>query len=193
MRQRPVGLLPLLAVMVAGCATLPPQPVANPTRVSQPMVVVDIDGTLTPAVMAVDEVRPAAAEVLTAYVAKGYGLIYLTARNPMAQAGLPDWLRRMGFPPGPLHVAQTSAERDQVARFKAGWLQSYVQRGWQPAWAYGDSSSDFEAYAMAGFTRDQVFALRRRGDADCQPGRYARCLEGWEPHRSFVARLPTVR
>lgn len=185
--------LAVVLIALAGCTQLPPQDVPGPRQPGQPLVVVDIDGTLTPAVLAVSEARPAAAEVLRALVDKGYGLAYLTAREPLAQGGLPDWLRREGFPAGPLHVAQTGAERADPASFKARWLAVYADRGWRMAWAWGDSTSDFEAYARAGFAREQVFALRRRGDDGCQSGVYARCLSGWEEVRAFVAGLAPVR
>lgn len=185
--------LATLLIALGACAQLPPQDVPGPRQPGQPLVVVDIDGTLTPSVLAVGEARPAAAEVLRMLVDKGYGLAYLTAREPFAQGDLPDWLRREGFPPAPLHVAQTGAERADPASFKARWLAVYAQRGWRMAWAWGDSTSDFEAYARAGFAREQVFALRRRGDAECQGGAYARCLNGWDEVRGFVAGLPSGR
>lgn len=198
MRWRPpclqhVLMSALVCAWASGCAQLPAQAVPAPPKAQQPLVVVDIDGTLTPAVLAAHEARPAAAEVLAAYVAKGYGLAYITARTPLAQAGLPGWLSRMGFPAAALHVAQSAAERADVAGFKAGVIRAYAQRGWRLAWAYGDSTTDFDAYAQAGFAREQVFALRRRGDTHCQPGTYAQCLDGWEPLRQPVAQLPDAR
>lgn len=186
--------LVVLALLALGaCTQLPPQDVPRPVRDGQPLVVVDIDGTLTPDVLAFTQARPAAAELLRVLVSKGYGLAYLTAREPLAQAGLRDWLQTEGFPAGPLHVAQSAAERADPASFKARWLAVYADRGWRLSWAYGDSSSDFEAYAKVGFAREQVFALRRRGDTDCQPGSYARCLVGWDDHRRFIEALPEAR
>lgn len=187
------SLVALVVLALGACTQLPPQEVPGPARAGQPLVVVDIDGTLTPDVLAVTQARPAAAELLRVLVSKGYGLAYLTAREPLAQAGLPGWLQREGFPAGPVHVAQSSAERADPASFKARWLAVYTDRGWRLSWAYGDSTSDFVAYAKAGLAREQVFALRRRGDADCQPGSYARCLAGWEDHRRFIESLPEAR
>lgn len=187
------GRLLATPFLLMGCATLPPAPVPAPARPSQGLVVLDIDGTLTADVISMDDVRPGAADVLSAYVAKGYGLVYITARVPLAQAGLPEWLARAGFLSAPLHVAQSSGERADPAAFKAALLAKYAARGWRLAWAYGDSSSDFAAYASAGLAPRQVFALRRRGDRACQPGAWAACLDDWVAHRIFVAGLPDDR
>lgn len=45
--------------------------------------------------------------------------------------------------------------------------------------AYGDSSTDFEAYADVGIKKDQVFALQRIGETSCQPGIWAKCFSSW--------------
>lgn len=178
----------IVAAWIAACTTLPPHPVPAPEKPGQPLVAVDIDGTLTPRDLAFTEVREGAAEALRLYAGKGYRIVYLTARVPVAQAGLPAWLQRHGFPAGPLHVAQTADERAHIERFKAEVLQAYRQRGWRLADAYGDSSTDFAAYASAGFGRERVFALRRQGDEGCQPGAYSRCLDGWTDQLGWIAR-----
>jgi predicted mannosyl-3-phosphoglycerate phosphatase (HAD superfamily) len=147
---------------------------------------VDIDGTLTPHALAVFEARPDAATALREYSGKGYRIVYLTARVPLFQAGLPGWLQQNGFPDGSLHVAQTSEERDQVDQFKARILDEYVRSGWQLAYAYGDSSTDFLAYASAGISRVRVFALVRRWSEDCQVGVYRACLQDWTEHLPYI-------
>ena len=65
----------------AGCAQLPARPVPPPTMAGEALVVFDIDGTLTPAVAAVFQVRPDAAAAVRAYAAKGYRIIYLSTRT----------------------------------------------------------------------------------------------------------------
>jgi phosphatidate phosphatase PAH1 len=184
----------LIALMLWSCAQIPPAEVPVPAHNRWQAVVLDIDGTLTPKVVSVSEARPGAAHALNAYAAKGYTIVYLTARNPLFQAGLPDWLEQEGFPPGHLHVAQTAAERTQADVFKARILNEYVQRGWRLAYAYGDSSTDFRAYAGAGIPQERVFALRRRGSQECQSGAYRLCLDGWSEHLTFIGRdVPGVR
>lgn len=180
--------------LLAACAGLPPNPVPEPDHARQGLVVVDIDGTLTPRDSAFIEVREGAAQVLAAYRRKGYTVVYLSVRVPLLQHDLPDWLQRHGFPDGPLHVAQSAGERAQPDRFKAEVLRVYVTRGWRLAYAYGDSSTDFAAYASAGLRAEQVHALRRRGEANCEPGAYAQCLDGWVEHLVAVERtVPLAR
>ena len=77
--------------------------------------------------------------------------------------------------------------RDTVV---ARLLAAYVRQGWRLAWAYGDSSTDFEAYAQAGVPKERVYALKRRGDDQCQPGAWQACLDGWEPHLAAIDALP---
>ena len=185
--MRHLALL-IIALSVWGCATIPQVEVASPSPSQGQAVVLDIDGTLTPQNMAVYEPRPGAAEAIRALSAKGYKIIYLSTRIPLFQAGLPNWLRQNGFPEGSLHVAQSGVERDQADKFKARVLAAYLQRGWRLAYAYGDSSTDFTAYAEAGIPRERVFGLKRRGSKDCQPGIYLTCLDGWTEHLPYIER-----
>lgn len=181
-------------VLAAGCATLSPADVPASPQPQRPIVVLDIDGTLTPYNLHVFEVRPGAAQVLQAYAGKGYQIVYVTTRVPPMQAMLPGWLGKGGFPPGPLHVAQSAAERADAAGFKAAVLARYQAAGWRLAYAYGDSPSDFAAYARAGFPSARVFALQRRYAQTCEAGVYGRCLPGWTEHLPFVEHeVPRLR
>ncbi|EHR70946.1 LNS2 (Lipin/Ned1/Smp2) [Burkholderiales bacterium JOSHI_001] len=175
-------------MFIAGCAAIPPAAVAPSPAQRNQVLVLDIDGTLTPHNLYVLEVRPAAPQVVQAYADKGYTIVYLTTRLPLYQSMLPDWLARQGFPAGPLHAAQSAAEREDAATFKAGVLARYRAAGWQLAYAYGDSASDFEAYSRAGLPPERVFALKRRFAETCTAGLYRSCLEGWVEHLPFVER-----
>ena len=182
-------IVPLvIALSLWACAQIPPMKVPMASQSQRQAVVVDIDGTLTPQVVSICQARPGAADGLRTFAAKGYKIVYVTARNPLFQAGLPAWLRHNGFPKGSLHVAQTHDERSHVAKFKARILDDYVQRGWTLAYAYGDSPTDFRAYGGAGIPREHIFALRRRDDEGCQGGIYHRCLNGWREHLPFIER-----
>jgi phosphatidate phosphatase PAH1 len=180
--------------LLAGCAQLPPAEVPDAPESGARAAVFDVDGTLTPSVLAVFETRPAAAEAVTAYSNKGYKIIYLSTRIPGFQTDLPAWLQRNGFPEGTIHFAQTDDERDHPADYKSGILASYVKKGWQLAYAYGDSSTDFRAYANAGIPREHVFALKRRGQETCMEGVYHQCPDGWEQNLQFVEQqVPVVQ
>ena len=183
----------VIALSLWACAQIPPMQVPMASQSQNQAVVVDIDGTLTPQVISICQARPAAAGALRAFAAKGYKIVYVTARNPLFQAGLPDWLQRNGFPEGSLHVAQTPEERSHVTKFKAKILDNYVHHNWHLAYAYGDSSTDFCAYLSVGIPKKHIFALRRRGDESCQDGVYHSCLGGWKEHLPFIEReVPKV-
>lgn len=185
--MRHLALL-ITALSVCGCDQLPQVEVPSRSASHGQAVVLDIGGTLTPQNPAVYEPLPGAAEAIRALSAKGYKIIYLSTRIPLFQAGLPHWLRQNGFPDGSLHVAQAAVERDQAVRFKARVLAAYVKRGWRLAYAYGDSSTDFTAYAGAGIPKERVFGLNRRDSKDCQPGIYRACLDGWTEHLPYIER-----
>lgn len=174
-------------MLLGGCAHLPPMVVPQAAAGAPGIVVFDIDGTLTPTVARIFSVRPDASAVARLYAGRGHRIVYLTARAPVLQGMLRAFLSRNGFPPGDLLAPKDRAEHTAPADFKASALARYRAHGWDIAAAYGDSSSDFDAYARAGIPRERVFALRRAGAAHCQPGAWAACLPGWESLRQALS------
>lgn len=189
-----IALSVTASVFATGCAQLPPVPIPDPSPQVQQVVVLDIDGTLTPHNLSVFEARPDAEEVVKAYVDKGYKIVYVTTRIPGLQSGLAQWLKEHNFPSDPVHIAQTTEERKRPAAFKATILRGYTDKGWQLAYAYGDSSTDFLAYMSAGIPKERIFALKRQGSEDCEGGGFATCLEDWTAHIDYVKReVPNLR
>ena len=177
----------LIVVMIlVGCTNLPPVEVAVPPTPQARAVVFDIDGTLTPDVLAILEVRPDAAKAVGMYSRKGYSVIYLSTRASLFQTGIPEWLKKNGFPAGSIHVAQTHADRQHPDTYKSRIMKDYQSKGWKLVGGYGDSSTDFDAYADVGIPRAWVFALLRRGKSSCEPGVWEACLNGWAEHLSFI-------
>ena len=187
-------VLILSTAVLYGCTEQsPPAEVPNIHSPQEMAVVFDIDGTLTPKVHAVRTVRPDAAVVASALAGKGYRIIYLSARVKALSSGIPAWLRENGFPDGIIRVAETAQERRHPATFKAGVLSELIEQGWTVRYAYGDSSTDFEAYAAVGIPRERVFALQREGKNACQPGEWITCLVGWTEHLDFIGQsVPPV-
>lgn len=173
-----------LAALLAACAHLPAVVIPQAVPASSRLVVFDIDGTLTPTVARIFTARPDASNVARLYAQRGYRIVYLTARAPALQGTLRRFLSHHAFPAGDLLAPNSRAEYRAPAAFKARVLEGYRARGWEIAAAYGDSSSDFEAYAKVGVPRERVFALRRVGAAACQPGAWIACLPGWEQRRA---------
>lgn len=185
MRKLAISLLILLC---AGC-TLTPHEVEPPPADNNLAVVFDIDGTLTPRVYAIGDTREGAAAAVQAYADAGYRIIYLSARTPLFQWRIPGWLEKNGFPQGPIHVTETRAQRVDHAAFKQEVLDEYRANGWMLVAAYGDSSTDFHAYANAGIAADRVFALRREGADACEPGAWAECFANWREQMGIIEDL----
>ena len=186
-------LYSFFALSLLGCSHVPPAQIPIPTNNKVSVVVSNIDGTLTPKPLYVYSVRPDAAKAINALSEKGYKVIYISARIPLFQSGLPKWLRDNGFPEGILHVAQTDEERDHPEAFKARVLNEYARNGWQLEYAYGDSSTDFAAYAAAGIPKERVFALKRRGLENCEKGIYEACLDGWTEYLPYINKVVVTK
>jgi phosphatidate phosphatase PAH1 len=180
-----LSLALILILVISGCAlkpdAIPPAPYAQAQA-----VVFDIDGTLTPDVMSIYSVRPEAAKAIRLYAEKGFTVIYLSARTKLFQSNIPGWLKKYDFPDGPIHVPETRADAGNHAAFKTRILKAYQDKGWILAYAYGDSTTDFEAYAAVGIPKAHIFALQRKDDTLCQPGSWNTCLKNWGEQLNFI-------
>jgi hypothetical protein len=190
--QRMRNLCLAAVLVLAGCAQIPYAEVLNPPRPEAPVVVTDIDGTLTNTIWATNEVRVGAAEVLQAFAREGFTIVYLSTRVPWLQQQLPLWLSENGFPAGALHVAQNASERNDPRAYKAQILEAYRSRGWKLEYAYGDSETDFLAYQDARIPIDHVYGIQRVNESTCQPGPFSMCLKRWTDYRRTI-KLDAVR
>lgn len=177
-----------LMVMLCSSCVQPSADIPNATQKQAQVVVFDIDGTLTPRPLEFWEARRDAAKVVHFYADKGYKIIYLSARITILQANIPNWLKENGFPEGSVHITETTEDKKDHARFKTRILQDYLAHGWKVRFAYGDSTTDFDAYAAVGIPKEHVFALRRAGESFCQPGAWKTCLNGWTEHFDSIAK-----
>ena len=190
-RTGPLWWIPvILAVSFTGCA-ITPDPIEPPPRPEASAVVFDIDGTLTPDVEAIFGVREGAAESVGHYADADVRVVYLSARIAMFQFLIPGWLEEEGFPEGNLQVTESSDQREDVARFKQSVLEAFMDQGWKFVAGYGDSSTDFNAYADAGIPTDRIYALKRRGEERCQPGPWVACFGSWTELRDSVIGIAT--
>ncbi len=130
-------------------------------------VVMDIDGTLTSndgelINQLVDEtyvpaMKTAADLLAQTWAAKGYQLVYLTARPHELDIETRGWLDLLGFPAGAL-ITENGGE--QADEYKTLWLQRLIQTfGWVPVAAYGNADTDITAYANAGIALDRTFII----------------------------------
>lgn len=183
----------LITAFCAGCALTPDQIQKAPLLPNQ-AIVFDIDGTLTPTPAAISIAREDAANAVRLYADKGYKIIYLSARIPLFQAGIPKWLKENDFPEGSIHVP-TAEDSSNHAIFKVNILRQYKENGWVFKAAYGDSGTDFEAYNdnSVRIEEDNVFALLREGNTSCEMedkenGRkgWKKCLASWTEHMGEI-------
>ena len=132
-----------------------------------PIVVCDVDGTLTASENAiVGEVlwhgdvgaRPGAAGALQELSARGYQPVYLTARSRTYTELTRRWLDTHGFPRGPMILqpgltlpgsAAVTAKTRALARLRATGLRIAV--------GIGNRASDVSAYATAGLSADRIW------------------------------------
>jgi hypothetical protein len=174
-----------LTLLSIGCAHKSDSLFDPPTSQSL-AVVFDIDGTLTPGVYRISEARKGAVDAVRIFAEKGYKIIYLSHRGRVFQGNLLNWFQSNDFPAGGIHVPQTAEdERDAVA-YKIRILREYQDRGWQLKFAFGDSTTDFIAYREVKIPNENIFALRRENQPDCQWGSTTRCINGWTDHLKVI-------
>ncbi len=178
----------LMVMLCTSCALAPFEIQKAPLKPDQ-AVVFDIDGTLTPSLLAIYTAREDASKAVCVFADAGYKIIYLSARIQLFQSGIPSWLKENHFPEGSIIVPQTDEDSSDHTAFKKRVLYAYKKNRWTFVAAYGDSSTDFDAYTEVGISEDRVFALRRKGETSCEPGRWKQCLSGWTEHISFITNL----
>jgi len=139
------------------------------------VVITDIDGTLTASdnellleltdATYVPKPMAGADAMAKAWAAKGYPIIYLTARPHILQGETRGWLRDLGFPPGPLITASTLGV--EPAGYKTVWGQRMLADfGWIAVAAYGNADTDIAAYAGAGIPKDVTFIVGSLAGSD---------------------------
>jgi hypothetical protein len=141
------------------------------------------DGSYTPAMM------KAAAPLMQAWAAKGYLVVYLTARLHLFRSETRQWLRELRFPPGPVI---TSGGTLDAGPYKAVWLHRMIDRfGWVVVAAYGNADSDIAAYQDAAIAKSRTFMI---GEAAGRSGTVAISDNDFTQHlMTFVAAQPSQR
>ena len=133
-------------------------------------IVTDIDGTLTTAdteltLQLIDLThdpaqKTGAAAMVQAWAAKGYAVVYLSARGHRMRAETRPWLDKHGYPTGLLLTADDLVFGETARKHKRIWVDRlHNVLGWQAAAAYGNADSDFHAYADAGLDKSRTFII----------------------------------
>lgn len=155
------------------------------------VVVFDIDGTLTSDTLSPTP-HPGAVDAVKAYKAKGYAVVYVTARwAPVQGLATRAWLAFYGFPDLPLYMSSSLLLTDSATvKYKTDTLKKLELGAPEVAYAYGDSSTDFTAYANVAVPQSHVYALKRASSSSCETGAWNACLPNYTGHIAFINALP---
>lgn len=140
-------------------------------------VVSDVDGTLTESENAEllvllngpsPAVQPGAPEALSALAARGYKILYLTARPGWLTTRTHEWVDEVGLPPGLVHTTFTftGALNAAAATFKREELAALTETIGRPIdFGIGNRESDATAYVEAGIVAEHRLLYQLDGDA----------------------------
>jgi hypothetical protein len=137
----------------------------------------DIDGTMTSSDSElfmqifdgshVPEAYPSAVELTLAHAQKGWLVVYLTGRPYWLSGKTREWLADLSFSQGPLHVTDSNEEAlptdDGVRAFKQAWIEALLAEGYVIDYAYGNATTDIDAYLGAGIPADDVWIIGENG------------------------------
>ncbi|NVB78018.1 MAG: hypothetical protein HOV81_06440 [Kofleriaceae bacterium] len=131
-----------------------------------PVVVADVDGTLTesenayPTWLALGgdvAAHPDAPAALAAAASRGALIVYVTARGDRFTQDTRDWFAAKGFPKGPLKMptAIVTLPGDETIALKTELLMSLS--AFELSAGVGNRASDIAAYGNAGLSPDRIF------------------------------------
>lgn len=137
---------------------------------STQVIITDIDGTLT---LSDDELfkqiddeaytpveNGSASILMNTWADKGYQVVYLTARPHAFRTETRGWLGDLDYPLGPVITANELVFGDSARQYKRAWVNRVVnQLGWQVVAAYGNATSDIDAYEDAGIPKNVTFIV----------------------------------
>jgi hypothetical protein len=167
-----------------------------------PAALFDIDGTLTTGdgqlikeVVGGDaSVRPGAVEVVRQHVAAGHMPIYMSGRSYNLRELTRDWLRKNGFPRGPLittrKLGQAMPTTGGVGRFKLETIDVMTGGvGVAIRFAYGNASTDVCAYAQAGLPPARTYIIGKHAGDACAGYPPTNGLADYRDHLGPLAKL----
>lgn len=163
-----------------------------------PLFVADVDGTLTTSETeeffdllsgTLPAVQPGAPAALQALAAKGYHPVYITARPEFLGTRTQQFVHDRGLPPGIVHTTLNydGALGDAAIAYKLGELQALAVRGLVPSWAFGNTSSDADAYDMAG-----IEPVAQRVFLQYDDAHGGRRIESWDELVAELEALPDL-
>jgi phosphatidate phosphatase PAH1 len=131
------------------------------------VVITDVDGTLTTEdgelIKELQDgtyaaaMKGAADRLLQTWAAKGYAIVYITARPHLFRAETRAWLSGKAMPAG---AVITAKEIGDASAYKTLWLERMkTELGWNIVAAYGNADTDISAYNNAGIPKAATFII----------------------------------
>jgi hypothetical protein len=168
---------------------------------SAPLVASDVDGTLTSSENAFPEslvtggepdAQPGAGDAYNASVAKGYPVVYVTARGNRFTADTRQWLADKGFPRGPLRLADSflTLPGQDTIDYKTQTLTA-LANGLTLFAGVGNRDSDISAYTAAGVAADHIFIKLPEYQGECQADLDAGKAIGFPDYTAWAAQYVT--
>lgn len=165
-----------------------------------PLVVTDIDGTLTSSESAFLETialgiepgaRPGAARAFVAATAAGRQLVYATARGNQYTTATRDWLDHHGFPRGPIRLATSfvTLPGADTVEFKTRAISALTAAGLALADGVGNRASDVTAYAGTGLAAGRIFVELPEFADELQPLLDAHQAVGFSSYDELAGQL----
>ncbi len=137
-----------------------------------PLFVSDVDGTLTTAELAelgstitgsIPDANDGAAEALKGLVGKGYRPIYLTARPELSVERTREFVDQRSFPEGRIETslaALLGLTGSKAVTYKSEALNRLVDKGFEIAYAFGNTETDAQAYENAGIPSESRYFFK---------------------------------
>lgn len=144
-----------------------------------PLIVSDVDGTLTSSENAFIETivlgkepdeRAGAPRAYEAATARGYQLVYVTARGNQFTTATRDWLVHKGFPRGPVRLAPRliTLPGGDTVEYKTRTIEQ-LTAGLVLAAGVGNRASDITAYASTRLPAERIFIELPEFASEVQP------------------------
>jgi len=138
-----------------------------------------LNGTYTPTPYA------GGAQVAKTWVARGYLPVYLTGRPDLLRVISQQWLVKEGLPPGAIHLTDTNSQAvpgTAVAQYKADFLDKLLGAQLSLFAAYGNATSDIDAYDKAKIDKSRTYIIGANAGAS-----------GTVAVSSYAAHLPVAQ
>jgi LNS2-like protein (lipin/Ned1/Smp2) len=161
------------------------------------LIVSDVDGTLTSSENAFLETiafgiepgaRAGAPHAYDAATAKGYQLVYVTARGNQYTTATRDWLDHKGFPRGPVRLSPSflTLPGGDTIDYKTRTIEALAAH-LDVAAGVGNRASDVTAYAHVGLAADRIFIELPDYASEVQPLLDAHAAIGFPSYAALLA------